>query len=1381
MNNNQNRNAFVLVDNAKIVVAEGATLNAYAPVRCRNTDKTLTKSGAGLWLQRAVMFNNVATTWSHTSKGSPILIEEGEWRYDVGGATHTIHHTDATTCPVTIQSGAKLSGDVVFPEKAPVTFAQGTTVHSGVVGLANSALTFHTVTFSTDMVIEADLTNFKPLTITNTARFRQDEGEGKVVVRLMNMGTNLTEEKQLIAWPAGTNYVTADFTSPEAVALSAELKKQADGLWLVPSESSYDWVDKDGNWSESGAWTYRGEGVDYPTNVASSPVARVVANTTNVELTLNSAIDETAYDWAALSMVTLADSGKSVVLKQGGSEQLMNTVLLEENLWKLGKGDLVVEAPIKLRASGAGSTLNVAEGMMTLKHPLISEKGNPRTEVPTAIDIAEGATLEYALDATFAATNMTDSLTQTLVGPVTGEGTLRLNTEGGELTIKSTADSNLDVDVAQGTLVMASELPAISFRSATRTMKVAAGAQVDVKTEKAMGGATNTKWILSAAAEKGAIVTTETKARIRGSIDVTSEDISVATVATFGSKSAQLDNVLRVNVAKNATLTLGGDWDLASNAASSTSLTKMGEGTMILNSFWADVPVTISNGTLELDSDGVSILDTSEIIPIWSVNAGATLLVRGGEINLSGNADETNTAGRLEILGEGTLACAMGTTAVVSPTTIASRAVIAYGHESARLNFTSTVQVNGIVDIDMGAVVPNDQTASPLTLMTFGSGKRSGVGTFQLSSKSLNVWAENGWTLRDEGTSVVLQRIGADGYYIWAGDGSEDSTGNGNWANAFWVNSKNVAAGTVAWPTEATSQPSIKLQDVNPITGKEIPKAARTLDWTMDKQTLASIYVDNKKGNYTLTSSNGSADLSIAGDFLKVGEGALTVNRATVFGTDGALRLLGGSTTFTGLLTASSGDFNKPVTVSGETTQLRLAGNVTRSLKGLIEGDGTGTIVQEGSGLLRISNSIEKLGALAINQGAVELLANEQYVVSPVVTMADGATLTLGGIYTGAGTIKMQVNANAEDAQGLLVWNATTATSSDRAPRFGCVDDDDVETSISVETFRYQPKDGHLIIDPNTKALKPGFNLEMNAQNDKATSALWLGAQAEPDATLRVTTLSGAGVIGVEPTIDLLSDAAWGKMRLLTVESTEVDIANVKSFAGAFMGASTPASGDIRIGMTVKNGREDGQRTYFRYSGLSTNDLLGVFSIEDGAAAEITGTWAGDVTVANGGLLMGCGTVGAATRTVSIPEGATISATTYGKRVQENNTFTTEVVPTELTIKGKLALEAGSVLDAMIYKNENGDTWASLIKTETLNLPATADDEEVKVVVNVTLEPGVVASGVKLLGWDTLEGGLRISGTVKINGVESDDYQLLKKENGLYLYRKSARFLLILQ
>ena len=1390
MNNDQNRNAFVLVDNAKIVVAEGATLNAFAPLRCRNTEKELVKSGAGLWLQRAVMFNNTHTRYSHTSRGSAITIEAGEWRYDIGGAEHAIHYTDATTCPITIKTGAKLSGNVVFPAKAPVVFEEGTTIRNGVSGVTASKLAFHTVTFNKDMVFEMDLRNTTALTVTN-ATFMP----GEMTIRLLNMGDTFTGEKQLMAWPTSVS-VPSSFTSPEAMALDAVLEKRADGLYLVASNASYLWSDKSGNWSDADAWSYQDdEATSYPEIKAddneNTPVARVVASTTDVALAVNQgelAAEEGIRSWKAKSLVTVAAKGRTLTLDQvleSGASADLYTVMAWSDIWKLGDGAAIFNAPVQVRGTGAGASLNVAGGSLTLTHPLTAAA--PATNVspvnfPATVEVSKGAALVYDLSATtemLAALNgKYNPLTQTLSGVVTGEGTLRVLGAENAITVTTTTDNNLNLDVQAGSLTLNGEVVRGASHSTLRTINVAKGAILDLASQTALGGSSNIEWTLAAAAEQGAIVRTADDARVRGQVNVVAA-VGEQGVATLGTTRAALDGAMRVNVPANTVLAMGGEWTTPADAALTTALTKVGAGRLTLSDFAANVPVTVSAGEVRLGAGAVQTVNDNEgaTTPNWTVASGAVLTLGGGKFTLENGCLTTQPGA---ILNGG-----VADTAVDNVVELSDRTIFAFGETSninvGRIDFKQEVTVSGVVTVNLDALSPTELVGkTSVTLMTFEN--RSGSGSFQLGGNKLVAWAEAGWTLRENDTEVTLQYFGGDsGYYTWAGDGTAGSTGVGNWANAFWVSSADPDE-AVAWPTATDVAPSVKLQDTNPLKNEAIPEDARTLDWTLPEQTIANFYAKNgEEADYTLTSSNGSAKFIISGDFLKAGAGKLTVNRAVEFGKDGALRLLGGETEFTGNLLASSGDFKKPITIAGENTVLRFSGTSSYAFKGLLEGDGQGTLTHAGSGTLSISDSVDKLKAVNVESGHVRLLADDQYVVTPTIAVKDGATLTLGGTLSGSGAVQMKVNADTAPA-GSLVWTAQTASSSDKAPRLAAVDGV-TGAALKVDTFRYNPTAGHLIVDPNADALIPGVKLDMKAKTDDPTAALWLGAQATAGDAFTVSALMGTGVIGVEPVVELLADPTWSTHRVITVEPTETDIAKVSPFEGNFMGATTPDGTDIAIGLAVQNPM-GGDRTYFRYMGVSTNSYLGSLMVGADAAAEVTGTWAGDVTVGANGLLMGNGTVGAKNRTVSVPKGAIISGVTFGKRIHPNAPYTEEIIPAELKVKGTLSLEPGSVINTMIRKDEKGNTWASAITVENLLLPTVLEDgaEEVKITVNVDLEEGAVVSNVKVLGWSSVNGGQKINGTVKVmkNGQEVPGYFLKKKEDGLYLSRESARFLMIL-
>ena len=1407
MNNVQNRNAFVLVDNAKIVVADGATLDAFAPVRCRNKNKVLAKSGAGLWLQRAVMFNGQNNGTS--SSGSEIVIEAGEWRYNIGGEPHTIHYTDDTLCPVTIKGGAKFSGNVTFTEKAPVTFEEGAIVRSGVPGVNTSQLSLHTATFNKGVVFECDLALEKPLRITTSASFIP----GEKTIRLLNMGTTLTAAKQLIAWPADAS-VTEEFVSSEAVALNAKLEVRTtageEGLWLVPANDAYTWKDQDGAWSDA-KWIF---GAD--TNASyleladlgngSVPPARVEANTANVALTLDAGAETTdGTDWKAKSLVTVAGENKTLDLLQGaqpdgeGKYTALYGIMMASDFWKLGTGTLTVSAPLTYGANGENGTLNVASGTMVLQHPLMVE--TPATDVsptvlPVAVEIAKGATLKFALEAQSiqqGETTVSTPVTQTFEGAVTGEGTIVVAKADNVVTLASATDNDLNLDVQAGRLVLSGELETVARRAAKREVAVAAGATLEVLSENAMGGATEVTWTLAATNDDTAAkVLTQGDARIRGEIKVEPADTSVPTCTTFGSTRAALDSRLVVNVPATATLTLGGQWQATEDSQEGTEFVKSGKGVAELTgSFVANVPVTVEAGTLSVNNGAVSVVgynnNNSATKTAWTVNAGATLRLGGGQFTLAGTDDAPST---MRLASDSTLECgATSTKMSIRETTIEDHVTFRFGGVDGSLvtnalTFEGEVAVEGVVIVNLDAVDLNQLTLSSYTLVSFADGKRSG-GSFQLGGNSLVTLAERGWTLRDSGREITLQSFGGnDGYYTWAGDGTEGSTGNGNWLNDFWVKANSSQADTTtpqleAWPTDKNV--SVMLQDLNPMDGMEVPEAARTLDWTKtDAQLLNSFYAKNDTIDYRLTSSNGGSPFELNGDFLKAFGGKLTVARPTVFVGDGALRLLGGVTEFTGAVGAYSGDFTTPITVAGEGTELRFSGAASRDLAGRLDGDGQGTIAQAGEGYLTIRDSVNTLKALAVEKGSVTLSADDQYVLEPETTVNAGAHLTLAGKLAGAGTVQLNIQPGAE-GKGTLSWKKTTVASSDTAPRLGLAEGADV---VDVATFVYEPMKGHLVLDPGV--LASGFRLEMAAPEEDVTSALWIGAQAQAGANLTVSALTGHGVIGVEPMMDFASDEAWRLKRVLTLAPTTKTLAEAaregNRFEGSFMGAMTPTGEEIRIGLTVKN--EGTEKTYFRYAGRSTNEELDTLTIGANTAVEVTGTWGSDVVVEAAGELMGSGTLGATYATVSVSAGAAISAITHGSRVNEDNSISFEAIPAELKVKGALALETGSVLNVKICKNQGKDA-ISLISTETLQLPEVLEGgaEQVEITVNVDLEEGLVPNGVKILGWNGISGSQKINGKLFINGVEqtADGYMLSQEEDGLYIFRKKARFLLILQ
>ncbi len=1377
------------VCNGIVDVREGAVLTSQWRVGRGNADgygaetDVLTKTGTGLWRIERVLSAKGDSKWGQT-----FVVAEGEACFAFGGANYDVERTT----PITVQAGAKLSGNVAFTDKTDVTFEEGAIVRSGVVGVQRSKLTFNKVEFGKDTIFEVDLSNTEALKVNTEALFN-----GAVTIRLLNMNAFKGEDKCLMTLPKATTINANNFTSPEAVALDAKFEvieeEGSKSLWLKSANTSYTWTDASDVWSKEEGWMYQGAAITYPEGEAVA--ARVVANEADVTLTLDDGADTQDYGvWEALSLVATSASGKTVAFEQGATLDETQTpavynelysLLVSRDIWKLGAGKFEVKVPVKYSGIGATGSLSIDEGEMVVRHPLTLDlpSNNASAEIlPVPLNVAKDATLTYALETIPVADGVIpvinnvvkyQQLKQSFTDVISGAGTVCVAGENNEITLAATTDHNLNYDVQKGTLIVAGGVET-SSHSTLRTIKVASGAKLALNSAYALGGSSNIEWTLN----PGAMVATANDARVRGQVTT-----FAGGAAVFGSLQAELDNVLQVSVPESATLEMGGTWTASEDAAEGTALIKSGKGTLVFNDFAANVPVTISAGTLSLPNGGISLINenNSATSPVWTIASGATLQLNGGSLKLAQQKDNVEV-GHLTIASGATLDVGKTVTTLVVPTTFADSATLVFGSENGRVIVNTDVDVNvqGIVTINVDALNPEMNNTAEIELLNFTDANRLGGGVFQLGG-NIVAWAENGWTLHDSGKTVKLLRFGNTSYYTWAGDGSEGSTGDGNWANTFWLPSgKTSINDLVAWPT-TEENPSVKLQDTNPVDGSDIPEEAMTLDWTLADQTLGSFYVMNDVANYTVKASSGDATFSLNGDFLKTGKGSLAVNRPVEFVGNGALRVLGGMVEFTGDMRAFSGDFTLPVTVAGDAV-LRFKSSSNYYLGGLLEGNGTGTITQAGTGNVTIADTVNQIKALSVEAGNLNLTADDQYEIKPEITVAEKASLTIGGVRTGAGEVKMQVNAGATDAAGVLVWNAQAASSSDLAPRLAAIDGVN-QPAIVVDTFRYQPQGGHLVIDPNANILKPGFKLEMMSSNNDPTAALWLGKTLE-DGRIEVSALTGEGVIGVEPII-IPSTDKWASNRTITVAARGTKIAEVEAFNGNFMGAKTPTMGEIRIGVTIEDGAQSVEGpAYFRYAGESTHETLGTFTISENAVAEITGTWTGDVDVLEKGLLMGNGTIGAMGRTTRVPKGAAIAATAYGQRITDNNIVKNEVIPTTLKIDGTLALEAGSILNTMIRKDQYGDTVASLVSTSTLELPAVLEDnaKDVMLTVNLDIEEGATLSGgVKILGWTNLNGGQKINGTVMVNGEESAEYELRKQADGLYLYRKSARFLLILQ
>ena len=1218
-------------------------------------------------------------------------------------------------------------------------------------------------------------------------------------------------------------------------------------LWLVPSEANYTWTDRDGKWSEA-LWRQGDtEGQTFPyADVAAStnaPTGRIQASTRDFALAVDrgTRVNDGRL-WGAYALVFAAEEGRTATLTQGAvvtnvvdelSGQTtptydggLNMPNIGVSLWKLGAGRTVLETPLALGAAGGAATGTIAAGEILFRRGIVVAtpiSGTARNTAPIDLEIYEGATVGFDLTATEAEVNWLagagdtqgwSPLRQTLSGDITGAGTLALSgasavaavdgegeslfgVDRPQLTLTGTADSGVSYRVSDATLTLAGAIPSASFDVATRrTAEVGLGGRIELKTATAIGWATNWVWRLTADTAEGtraAVVATEQNARVRGLVQVlrSGDDPAAEQTATFGTSQAHLDGLTRFDVPAATTLQLLGFWQTP-QGVSLAGVEKTGAGVLeIAGEFGANVPVALREGTLRVaGSVNVTDLNDGSTVPDWEIFPGATLAFASAT---SGAQDFGN--GTLTLRGGATIDVGGNTVTLRGKSVIEDGAVIAIGAGNlmGALTFNSNTEVTGSVTVSLDGMsldALENAGAKSYPLISFAEGARHGGGVFLLGGDSLVALSQRGWTLHDNGNVVTLEAFGNGDFYTWAG--TDADTGVGNWGNVAWV--ANGSDARVEWPSDGT--PAVVLQDRDPLDeAEEIPTAARTLDWTLGAQTIGAFRCDNSQPadgdtelshDYTLLSSGGTANtLSIRGDFLKTGDAKLTVSRILSFGADGALRILGGETELAALVRSESGNgLAAPVTLAGDAT-LRLTGSPNRNFSGRIEGDGTGTIIQAGSGSLTLGSELDSLGALQALSGTVYLAADGQYAVAPAITLAADATLGYTGTLAQAGDVVLDVNPG-QTAAGTLLWQAAASAETARAPRLASADG----AALRVSRLRYDAAQGHLVIDPGVLPATATLALE---QGGSETEALWLGAHTDLANGFALAGLSAdaahGGILAAEPVVDPFADPVWSTNRVVTLTLDAAKPEAERTFAGTFMGALTAEGTEVRAGLTLLSATPDAAaKPRLTLSGQSTDAHLGALTVGPQSRAEVTGVWAGPVAVdAQGGELGGSGTVGSATGEVRVPAGATVTASVLGRREQADGTYREEVIPSTLTVGGTLRVENGTKLRVLVRKTLQGASWVSCVETQMLNLPmvGAADGGETLLDVTVEIEPGASASNVKILGWQGLAGGGKVNGTVTVvdpqgNPVEGS-FTLRQKSDGLYLYRSNSRFWMILR
>ena len=1419
-------------------VASGAAFYSDLPIQ--GVDDAIRKIGGGTWVQtRSVSQgrgNNGGTQTVGGGAGTQaanVYIHEGSLCLNLGANEWIQYGASAnadTPRTLTVGSGARLEGAGALHGNTTVKIEAGGTLASGLPstwsgissahrwysvlpdafkriasGSANALHIKGPLELADGAILSFDLANAERLTVDGTITTL-----GNLTVRLTNLPTALTGERQLTTFASAPTGGVPTITCPEAVALDAtvELKDDANGikqLFLVPLGNAYTWADQNGSWSEA-KWRHgEAENQSFPGNAlgADTPPARVAASTNPLTLAVDKGIQANdGKDWAMKGLVLTAAFGRPITL----TEELgtlpdplptgigLNRLLVQGALWKLGAGSATIQAPVVFAGNGEGS-LNIAASTLKLTHPLLVQQlvnNGTYTDVPAIIDIAEGATLEVALSASSDELRVINNAyvptAQTLSGTLTGAGKLRLSGADNTLSLTGSVDNSLAYEVtgAGSTLRLGGTIPE-AIPGATRTLSLAAGTTLALATESALGWA---PWqaTLAAAESDGAQVTTLENARFRGSVEVTGTG-----TATFGSARGYLDGATTFTVPDGATLLLGGVWQTPGTTASGT-LAKRGTGTLsITGDYTSNLPLTIAEGTVELAEGGSLSVDevNPDIVADWVVEAGAALRLLGStQVNLN--------KGSLRVASGATLDLAGQSRNLVGKVELQDGAVIRIGGNGAlgTTTFKSAVTANGTIWINLDAIDPADLASAAnasYTLLNFDDSDLQGTGVFRLGGSKQVAWAQAGWTLRTTGRLVILEAFGGNnGVYTWAGTEDKHAWGDdGTWV----LVSQGSDLQRTNWPALAdVLKPYAAFLDTVTVANSDLSRvdytvpegAARTVNWALPTQTLSGLRCANDGGDYTLT-AEGATDktLSVDGEFLKTGTSALVIQRPLTLGANGALKFLGGTTR---LEAALSGTTSTPLTLAGsaEFSISLVSGNA--SLGGLFTGDGTGTLRFRSTGNLTVAERLDGLATLAVDGGTVTLNAGEQYILEPTVELATGTSLAYKpSTLAKGGAVKLIVNPAASAPAGILAWGAAASSETAQAPRLSVAEGATPGVpSVNVAELRYAPASGHLTLDPGHAVLPATATLTMS-NNASVATAFWMGARTDEGTAFDYAGLSGSGLVSVEPVIDPAADATWSTTRTLTLALEPTAATEPPTFRGTFAGALTADSTRIDAALTVTNGATDPAAGSARFvlAGASESTYLGPLTIGERTRVDVTGSWFGPVTVdAAGGELGGSGTVGSGSSVVTIPEGGLITASAIAARAHADGRITTELMPSTLTVGGTLSLVPGAKLGVVIRNNAQGAAQVSCVQAQRLRLPTIVDDpnNEVHLQVVIDDEADAIASNTKILGWNAIDGAGKINGTILgTDGTPRTDYILRQKADGLYLYRSASRFWMILR
>ncbi len=1353
----------LVVNRGTVYLSEGASVDSNLSVH-GGSGNVLTLSGPGTWTQRRSFNFNCAN--NNSFKATKLTLTDGvEFIYALGGRNHDVFSdSDDTRSTVTVKDGATFSGNVILDKKSPLVIegsdgdAEAGVLRGGVPGVAASSVTIrngNVLTVKDGAVLEFDLTKTVPAIVfgdvSDTVAASTAEWGSDIRVRLTNYSGFTVPDagKCLIRWGA-TNagaavaQTTVDtWLCPEAVALGAKLVVRDNGLYLDPDASASVWT--------------AGAGTDTKWNTTTNWSTPPAGMTGSVRLTTPAGADATATLFsdgdshpAAKDVIFDVASGRTFTLASDATTPKRLDVYGE--LWKVGAGKAAVNAPVVFADSASGAVA-VGGGTLTVSTPIQSVDGTQTSaSVPGTVTVESGATLEFsALPA--------DNATQTLAGALDGTGTLRVvGTDSVTTTVavKQAETGALAYDVGANGELSLTASPTVSQTVLTttgRTMTVAAGGTVSADGAMALDG--SAAWTVTL---NGGTATEDNPAAPAATLTLSGPTVFAGTVKATGnavlSGSGELAGSLVVNTPEaDDTLTVQAGLDAYEGIAG--AVRKTGLGTLLLgtaSTYGVGFPLTVEAGRVDVRGT-VSINDAAAdwtFLEGTALHAAAGIALNGGTLTVGSGA--TMIAAQ-DIAVSNPMVFEPGSALVLAAKADGTPATLRYNDLHA--SGTVTIDLDAIVLDDLNQTGADGQAVTSYALVVGNAdAERSGGRCFVLGGARVTAFINAGWILRDDGTAVTLTKHGAGVTALtYTGTTAPYNWSGVNWLGLDYDSSKGEQA-IQAWPEAADGgEYGVRFDEAytNPATSAPvtIDAAARTVTWDLGARNLYALSVSNTAdgGEYTLALSSSDGP-TLSGDAMKSGDGNLTVEWPLAFasGSSYGLTLLGGTTT---LEKNFGGNFSGPMTLMGEDTVLDLAeATGTTVLSGTLLGDAGATLRKSGGAALTLGMATKgQLKALDLQAGVTTL------------TVADGAApVTLGKNATLAfspaaaldsatpTTVALDVNVPAENATATLAgtfsWRARAAVAEGRVPTLG--------GTLNVATFDYAPLSGHLLLPAGNAVLPERVAWKIGGTSP--TTALWLEGPTVAGA------LTGKGEISVNPVVHAGDTEGT---RALTLRMTESG-----TFDGFFRGTDT-----ISPSLTLEKADTAAADVTPRLTltgATSAAYLPGTLTVGAGTEAEVNGTWAGNVFVAEDGMLLGRGTVASSGRTVTVAEeGGALCAAAVATYKGPNGDSVTDLRAADLTVAGALRLNSGSVLQVVLQTDwvNNQVPLVSCVTAETLNLPSIDNDgtAEIKLDVVLSREDKFTVSSAPILRWTTLNGALAVNGRVYDTWAKYEKAQALRK------------------